>query len=210
MKRDVMLKKFCSFLTDTDIVIFGSKDLSKEASEVYKPGHLYITDNFSLAASVGLGIAMCTDKRVFVFVGEGELIRDFGIVLQMAASKCQNMFLIIFNNGVYQNAGGFPSVFNCMVSNSGAFFNLGCRSFNLTRDFERKEYRNTKHFIVRATGPITMILDVDKSKNIYADTKVNNRLEEFKELLRDENKKSSLYNPFAIMEELGDLPTLKV
>jgi len=210
MKRDVMLKKFCSFLTDVDIVIFGSNDLAKEASDIYVPGHLYITDNFGLAASVGLGIAMCTDKRVFVLIGEGDVIRDFGIVLQLAASKCQNMFLIIFNNGVYQNAGGFPSVFSSMTSISGAFFNLGCRSFNLTKDFEQKEYKNTKHFIVRATGPIVMLLNIDKSKNIYADVEVNNRLEEFKELLRDKEKKSSLYNPFAIMEELGDLPTLKV
>ena len=210
MKRDVMLKKFCSFLTDADIVVFGSKDLSKEAFEVYKPGHLYITDSFGLAVSVGLGIAMCTDKRVFVFTGEGDILRDFGIILQMAASKCQNIFLIIFNNGVYQNAGGFPNIFNKMISQMSVLFSLGCRTFNLTQDLEKKETHDTKHFISRATGPLAMVLNIDKSKNIYTDTKVKNNIEEFKELLRDKEKKSSLYNPFAIMEELGDLPTLKV
>jgi thiamine pyrophosphate-dependent acetolactate synthase large subunit-like protein len=210
MKRDVMLKKFCSFLTDADIVIFGSNDLSKEASEIYKPGHFYITDNFSLAVSLGLGIAMCTDKRVFVFVGEGDILRDFGIILQMAASKCQNIFLIIFNNGVYQNAGGFPNIFNKMISQMSVLFSLGCRTFNLTKDFEKKETRDTKHFIARATGPIAMILNTDKSKNVYADIKVKNYMEEFKELLRDKNKKSSLYDPFAVVDIVEDLPILKV
>jgi hypothetical protein len=210
MKRDVMLKKFCSFLTDTDIVIFGSKDLSKEASEIYKSGHFYITDNFGLAVSVGLGIAMCTDKRVFVFVGEGDILRDFGIILQMAASKCQNMFLIIFNNGVYQNAGGFPNIFNKMVSQMSVLFSLGCRTFNLTKDFEKKEMRDTKHFIARTIGPASIILNIDKSKNIYADTKVKNHIGEFKELLRDKEKKSSLYDPFVMMDVVEDLPILKV
>jgi hypothetical protein len=213
MKRDVMLKKFCSFLTDSDIVVFGSSDLAKEASEYYQPGHLYVLDSFGLAASVGLGLAMCTNRRVFVFTGEGDLLRNFGAVLQISSSKCQNIFLIIFNNGVYQNAGGFPNIFNAMLSTMATLFNLGCRTFNLTKDFERKEIKETKHFIERVTGPLAMVLDADKSKNIYSEIEVKNNIEDFISFIKDPTKKSALYDPFITAIDLPDadnLPTLKV
>jgi thiamine pyrophosphate-dependent acetolactate synthase large subunit-like protein len=73
MKRYSVIKNFTNLLKDNDIVIFSGKNMCKEAYQYDKPGYFYIDDTFGLSVSFALGIAMSTDKRVFVFVGEGDL-----------------------------------------------------------------------------------------------------------------------------------------
>jgi thiamine pyrophosphate-dependent acetolactate synthase large subunit-like protein len=197
MKRDLLVRKFCEFLTPSDIAVFGSNSISAEVSELYKPGHFYILDSSAFAVSFALGLAMSTPKRVFVFIGEGDILRNFGIINQISSSKCQNLFVIILNNGCYQDAGGFPNIFNNAISILATIFNIGCRTFNLTKDFDRKEFKHVNHFFDRGQGPMVVIVGVEKSKSNYDNTIPKNDIREFIEFVRDNTIASALYNPFA-------------
>lgn len=204
MKRDLVVRKFCEFLTPSDIAIFGSSSISNEVFEFYRPGHFYITDSSSFAVPFALGLAMSTLKRVFVFIGEGDILRNFGIINQIASSKCQNLFVVILNNGCYQSAGGFPNIFNSAISILSVIFNIGCRTFNLTKDFDRKEFKHINHFFDRGQGPMAVLIGVEKSKLSYSDVIPKNNIEEFISFVRDNTIKSALYDPFAegvVLEE---------
>lgn len=213
MKRDLALKKLCECTKPADVVIFGSSSMASEAHEFYKPGHFYIKDYHGLALSVALGIASGTDKRVFVFMGEGDVLRNFGVLNQIAASKQQNIFIIILNNGCYQSAGGFPNIFNNALSMNSLIFNIGCKIFNLTSDLEKKRYTIVRHFFDRGQGPMVVIVRVEKGKEY--NTEAQNNLDEFLTFVRDSSIKSALYNPFVEGLFLSDLqdnnvPILKV
>jgi thiamine pyrophosphate-dependent acetolactate synthase large subunit-like protein len=192
-------------------VIFGSSSLSSEACDLHRPGYFYVEDSPGFTLSVALGIAMGTDKRVFVFLGEGDLLRNFGALNQMSAARKQNLFVMILNNGCYQAAGGFPNIFNSVLSITSLVFNIGCRVFDLTSDFEKKRFAAIKYFFGRGQGPMVVLVRVEKSKESTLIPK--NNLEEFITFVRDTSIKTALYNPFAegfILPTQEDAPILNV
>lgn len=195
MRRDIVVRKLCEFAKPNDIVLLGSNGISKEVSDLYKPGHFYIEDTYGMALPVAIGIAMGTDKRVFLLIGEGDILRNFSALNQMAFSKKQNLFVFILNNGCYQAAGGFPNIFNNITSIQPVIFSIGCRIFGLSTDFEKKRYNSIQHFIDRGQGPMVCIIKVDSSK--VFNTEPKNNLEEFLTFVRDKSIKTALYNPFA-------------
>lgn len=195
MKRDLLVKKSLDFIKPADIVIFSGKDLSGIGSEFHTPGRLYI-DYINLAIPLAIGIAMSTDKRVFVFVNETELLNNFSIIYQVAASYCRNLFVIILNgNGLIADTN-VPNIFNTAVSNLAVFFNIGCATFNLTDDFNKKRFKILKEFFNKSIGPMTAIMIVEKDREIHKAKKIN-FFNEFCTFIRDASIKTSLYDPFA-------------
>ena len=73
MKRYSVLRYFMkNILEESDVAILTGREMCKEAYQYDRPGNLYIYDDFGLTVSLATGVAMATDKRVFVFVGEGD------------------------------------------------------------------------------------------------------------------------------------------
>jgi len=162
MKRFSAIKSFTNLLKNNDIVIFSGKDMCAEAYQYDKPGYFYIDDTFGISISFALGVALSTDKRVFVFVGEGDLLRELAVLGQVAVSKCKNMFVIILDNGVYQSSGGQPNIFSSFMSKKGFIYNLGCLVHDFTFHFKNKYFVEIKSAVDRIRGPMIILVDVDK------------------------------------------------
>lgn len=163
MKRYIVIKHILELLHENDVLIFSGSEICKEAYQYKKNNCFYIEDSIGMSAAFGLGIAMCTDKRVFVFMGEGELLRELGILAQIGASKCSNLFLVLLDNGGYQAAGGHPSVFENVLSKKGFIFNSNTKVITFTKHFKDREFKRLKDRFPRLMGPMVILMDVDKS-----------------------------------------------
>lgn len=162
MKRYTVIKHLIDLTHDNDVLIFSGKELCKEAYQYNKDNCFYIEDSVGMSAAFGLGIAMCTDKRIFVFLGEGELLRELGIIAQIGASKCSNMFLVLLDNGCYQSAGGQSTVFENMLSKKGFIYNSNTKVITFTKHFKDNQFKRLKNRFPRLMGPMVILMDVDK------------------------------------------------
>ena len=198
MKRYSAIKNFVGLLKDNDIAIFSGQDMCKEAYQYNKPVYFYINDTFGISISFALGIALSTDKRVFVFVGEGDLLRELAVLGQVAVSKCKNMFVIILDNGVYQYSGNQPNIFSSFMSKKGFIYNLGCFVHDFTLHFKNKYFIEIQSAVDRIRGPMIILIDVDKGiKKTIPDYKLTpiKQKNEFMRFVRNKELKTDLFTP---------------
>ena len=164
MKRYILVKNLIESFKDNDVAIFAGKELCKEAYQYDRPGNFYIEDSYGSAISIALGAAMCTEKRIFIVVGEGDFLRDLSVASQLSASKCANIFLIVLDNGIYQDVGNLPNIMHSMKSKRGVMFNLGLIVFDFTVYLRKREFKKMRDFMKNIRGPIVIFFDVDAGK----------------------------------------------
>jgi hypothetical protein len=207
MKRYSVIKSFTGLLKDSDIAIFSGKDMCVEAYQYDKPGYFYINDTFGVSLSFALGVALSTDKRVFIFVGEGDLLRELAVIGQVAVSKCKNMFVIILDNGVYQSAGNHPNIFSSFMSKKGFIYNLGCLVHDFTFHFKNKYFVEVKSAVDRIRGPMIILIDVDKGiKKGLTGSKMTpiKQKNKFMKFVQNKELRTELFTPPGIIATLKD------
>lgn len=197
MKRQVVLNKILSSLTDSDIVIFSGSNLCKEAYKNDKPGFLYLADTYGLGPSLAMGIAMGTDKRVFSFVNDDEFLRSFASTPNMAVSGCKNLFYVILVSGIYQSVGTGFTIFDNIKAPKSCMFNLGFSVFDYTKYFTDKSLITKIPLLFeRIRGPMVLFISVDKGINKklddvhYSKVELRDRISKF---IQSKDIKSSLY-----------------
>ena len=203
MKRYLILKKFLPLLKDNDLLMFFGKEVCEEAFKYDRPGCFYLPDTKELSPSLALGVAMCTNKRIFVFCEDGDFLREMGSVAQMAVSKCENLFYVILSSGRYQLSGGQPNIFNGFSAPKGFLFNLGFVVNDYVSYLKNKTSTNELGRLIKSIrGPMVILMWTDvglkkgeKKKISYSKTDLTNRIQEF---IRDEELGTSLYAPPAI------------
>lgn len=161
MKRHAVLKIFMDYLTEQDIFIFSGQELCKEAYVYNRKGCIYLDEHLDISLALAIGVAMNTTKRVFVFIGEGELLKNISVVAQIGASKCKNLFIVLLDNFVYQSAGGHPSIFDRFSPKMGFIFSMGVTVLNFTIYFIRKEFKTMKNLMKTSIGPLMTIVSID-------------------------------------------------
>ncbi len=207
MKRYSVIKNFTGLLKDNDIVIFSGQDMCMEAYQYDKPGYFYINNTFGISVSFALGIALSTDKRVFVFVGEGDLLRELAVLGQVAVSKCKNMFIIILDNGVYQSSGNQPNIFSSFMSKKGFIYNLGCFVHDFTTHFKNKYFTEIQSAVDRIRGPMIILMDVDKGvKKMASNYKLTavKQKNRFMKFVRNKELGTDLFTPPSFITTLKD------
>jgi thiamine pyrophosphate-dependent acetolactate synthase large subunit-like protein len=206
MKRYTVIKHLLELLHENDILIFSGEEICKEAYVHHKDNHFYVNDStVSAAIPVALGIAMCTDKRVFVFAGEGEMLRELGVLAQIGASKCRNMFLVLLDNGCYQSAGGYPNIFENVLSKKGLIFNSNMKVSTFTRHFKDKRFKQLKNRFERLMGPSTILMTVDKGikKNLPClDIDLIEQRDRISKMIMNLEKETALFFP-PILPSIG-------
>lgn len=161
MKRYTTLKNFIGGLKEEDIAVFTGPEMCKEAYQYDRPSNFYIEDSHGFGLSTALGLAMGTNKRIFVFMGEGDLLRQMSVLVQMKASKCSNIFMVLLDNKAYQSGGGLPTIMESVRSKLSLIFNLGIAVHDFTLYFDRKEFKKMKKFMDFLRGPMVILIDVD-------------------------------------------------
>jgi len=185
MKRYTLLRNFIKLLHTNDICIFSGEEMCKEAYQYDRPGNFYIKDFFGLSLSFALGVAVGTDKRVFVFVGEGDILREMSAVTQLAVSYCKNLFLVVLDNGCYQSEGKHPNIFNSIVSKKGFFYNFGFLVQDYVKHFTNREFKQLRNILNNLIGPVCIYMEIDNGvkrglKNVdLSAIEMKNRFEKF-------------------------------
>ncbi len=208
MKRQPVIRRLLESLNDNDIAII-SNSLVKEAFQYDREGNFYINNTSTIAASFGLGLAMGTEKRVFVFVSDSEFLKDFGVASQLAVSKCKNIFYIILHSGKYQSSGGQPTIFREISAPKGLLFNLGFLVHDYTHYFKkRSSEKEIVKIVDRIRGPLAILVAVDSGINrnlsemSYSNVELKERLINF---MTNEDLGTSLYEPPSFVSREKDL-----
>lgn len=162
MKRYSAVRVFNGALRDGDIGIFIGDGICKESFEYDRPGNLYLSERKNMI-SLGLGIAMCTDKRVFIFCDDSYLVRNISEAAHISISKCSNIYLVILVSGVYLDVGKQPTIFNSLTAPRAMFFNMGFKVHNYGIHFKNNKNptKNIRAILGRAKGPLVVTLDLD-------------------------------------------------
>lgn len=163
MKRFNVVRDFIACLNDNDVAIFSNELLNKEAFQYDRSGNMYVSTP-AIALSIGIGIAIGTTKRVFIFCEDNDFIEHLGIFAQAAASQCKNIIYVIFNSGGCRELSELPNIFGSLYSPKGILLNLGFRVHDYTHFFNNsKEFKSDKtNTIKRIGGPLAVIIKVDK------------------------------------------------
>ena len=210
MKRYTLIKNFIESLEDNDVAIFSGDEMCREAYQYDRPGNFYIKDTYGLAPSFALGMAMCTNKRIFVLVGEGDLLREFSIAPQLSASKCENLFLVVLDNGVYQSVGKLPNIMNSINSKRGVMFNMGLVVFDFTVYLRKKEFKKMRSFMKSLRGPVVLFFDIDTGiKKDLPEVDINYKASKVRlmEFLANEEIGTSMRDNTGLVLNVNDVKT---
>lgn len=201
MKLSNVIDVFTNVVNYNDVCIF-SNELCSEAFKNDREGNFYMGNINGMTASFGLGVAMCTDKRVFIFISDGEFLREFGATPQLAVSKCNNVFYIILHSGRYISSGGQLNIFGEVKAPKGLLFNLGFLVHDYTHYFRNKGAKNSiSKLFKRVIGPLAVLVNVDHAVNdklddpVYYNAALKNRFINF---VLNKDLGTSIYKPASL------------
>lgn len=170
MKRQSIIKLFTSYLNDNDLAIFAGNNICKEAFLHDRKGNFYIEDEIGIGISLALGIAMCTDKRVFIFCDDFYFLKELSASMQIALSKCKNIFLVILVSGEYQHTGRNPTIFNEIAAPKTVLFGMGFLINDYTKHFSSiQTSKSVKSILKNLYGPVAILIYVNLGENKKVD-----------------------------------------
>ena len=70
-----------------------------------QPENFYMLGSMGLASSIGLGLAMSQEEKVYVIDGDGSILMNLGTLATIANNKADNLCLVIVDNGSYGSTG---------------------------------------------------------------------------------------------------------
>lgn len=113
MKKSEAIKIILDCLNNEDIALFTTGMISREAFDIKdRKANFYMLGSMGLISSVGLGVALNTTKKVFMFDGDGSILMDMGTMAIIGTQKPSNLVHIVLDNECYQSTGGQPTVSN--------------------------------------------------------------------------------------------------
>lgn len=100
------MEKLIFSLNEEDVALFNL-GLNSRIAYSFKDRkyNFYMLGSMGLVSSVGLGLALSCDKKVFIFDGDGSLLMDMGIMSMIGPLKCKNLIHIVFDNEAYCSTG---------------------------------------------------------------------------------------------------------
>lgn len=154
-------------LTKEGVVIYIGEELTSLAAGSEVNGVYKVTDNNLDFISVAIGIAMVTDKRVFVVFDDNYLFRYLNKLLQASISRCNNLFFIVLATHNYSHSIKQNNLYNSVSSTKAMIYSMGFLTHVYTRFFKNKqEFKKLKKLFKRSLGPAFGIVEVDNNKKI--------------------------------------------
>ena len=103
MKRSDVIREIvlCEGLIISNLG-FPSRELYALADE---PRNFYMLGSMGLVSSLGLGLALSQDERVYVIDGDGSLLMNLGSLATIGNQAPPNFCLVVVDNKVYASTG---------------------------------------------------------------------------------------------------------
>ncbi len=109
MRRIEAIQQIMESVTD-ELVIATTGMISRELYAVRdRPENFYICGSMGCALPIGIGLAMCTDRRVIVLDGDGAALMSLGSLVLSRFLKLPNLVHYILDNGTYASTGDQPT-----------------------------------------------------------------------------------------------------
>jgi len=109
MRRFEAIKKVMETIKD-EIVVCNLGHPSQELFMIKdRPENFYMLGSMGLASSIGLGLALSTEKKVVVLEGDGSTLMNLGSLATIGANQPKNYLLVIIDNGAYGSTGFQPT-----------------------------------------------------------------------------------------------------
>ena len=90
-----------------EAIIVGSLgSISKDLKDMPHDHKVLVKGAMGCAMAVGLGIALNTDRKVIVLIGEGSYLMKLGSISTINRYKPKNLKIIIIRNDCYASCGG--------------------------------------------------------------------------------------------------------
>lgn len=89
-----------------------SRELFEHMDKTGK-GHdsvFYTVGSMGCSIGISLGLALNTDKKIFLFDGDGAALMKLGSLATVGHYRMENLYHIIFDNQCYDSTGGQPTV----------------------------------------------------------------------------------------------------
>lgn len=89
---------------------------SKELYELCEqPSNFYMLGSMGMATPIGLGVALFTDRKVFVIDGDGSLLMNPGTLATVASTGVKNLIILAIDNASYGSTGCQPTLTGACV-----------------------------------------------------------------------------------------------
>jgi hypothetical protein len=200
MKRFTGVRILTQALSESDLAIFIGKGICREA-QPYVPHkfNLFMSDDTNYLISFALGIAMCTDKRVFVFCEDQYFIKNMSEFMQAGVSRCKNFFVVMFVNGVYTSVPATPTIFDSVSSQHGTLYNMGFLVHDYKQHFKnsRNPVKEIRAIWERMRGPLAVLLPTEKGNKNLPDISFSDKksLADTKKFIMDRRIESKIFIP---------------
>jgi hypothetical protein len=208
MKRFTGVRVLTQALLDCDVGIFIGDGVCREAAPYLGGGsYLFFPDTEDFILSVAVGMAIGTDKRVFVFCEDNYILRNMTEVLQAGIAKARNFFLVMFSSGEYPEVPNTPNILASANSQHGMFYEMGFIVHNYTNQF--KSSKNPINFIRetwdRVRGPIAVLMKTTKGTKSFPDINFSGPAEinKTREFILDESIIGHNFVPPISLDQLG-------
>lgn len=192
MRLELMLKHTLSLFKDNDIILFAGTTIINTALPYKKDNYFYMEKAYSPVA-FATGIAMCTDKRVFVICSSEVILKDLNAAPQAAVSECKNLIFIVIDSGIYDASDKRSTIFRSMRTVKNVFFGMGFVVYDYNIYYKNvATIKRVKAALKHVLGPLVILLETNKCK--FKELKeVKNDIIKFSNTITDNSLGTSVF-----------------
>lgn len=111
MKISSAIKLILNKCGNNEICFFTNGFISRLGFSVQdRIQNFYMIGSMGLVSSVGLGAALSSPKKVFIFDGDGSLLMNMGAMGVIGYEKPPNLIHLVFDNKTYASTGNQPTI----------------------------------------------------------------------------------------------------
>lgn len=112
--RERAISKLLDRIPEESLVIASTGKIARELFELRvkrkePTNDFYMMGSMGCAVPIGLGVALNTEKEVYVLTGDGALLMKLGSLATVGEQK--NLHIIVLNNECHDSTGGQPTNF---------------------------------------------------------------------------------------------------
>jgi len=94
------------------IMVSSLGNINNAFKELDHPHKVYMRGAMGHSIGCGLGIALSTDKKVIVVLGEGSFLMKLGSLASVLHHNPKNLEIHVLDNGCYNSCGGQKNYFD--------------------------------------------------------------------------------------------------
>ncbi|MDO0933571.1 thiamine pyrophosphate-dependent enzyme [Streptomyces sp. DG2A-72] len=106
MNKHDVISAVIATTTDEPIVFTTGFACRIAQSIADRPGHFYMTGSMGLAADIGIGVALSSDRRAVVVDGDGSLAMNPGCLLTAGSLPDLRLLHVVLDDQIYESTGG--------------------------------------------------------------------------------------------------------